>query len=188
MMPDGPDGARPINCFALVTYISGPLGTFLDTLRRDLVPSCTPRAHVTILPPRPLAGPTSAAIQALDAGIADLACFEIETRSVEIFEDTSVIYIGLGAGKAELQRMHERLSTGPLAYCEPFPYHPHLTVAQDLQPDQVERLYEEAKRRWAEYTGPRTFPADNITFVQNTDRNRWLDLAHWSLGAVPSVR
>ena len=35
-MSGGNNGAVPINCFALVTYIPGPLGEFLDQLRREL--------------------------------------------------------------------------------------------------------------------------------------------------------
>jgi 2'-5' RNA ligase len=188
MMLCGDDGAQPINCFALVTYIPGELGAFLDDLRRDLVPGCLPRAHVTVLPPRTLAGPTELAVEELDREIKDLAAFEIESRAVEVFEETSVIYIGLGSGRGELRRIHDILNAGQLRYQEPFPYHPHITVAQEFQREQVEELKQEAQRRWAEYKGNRNFPVESITFVQNTSRNRWLDLAHWTLGAVPTVR
>ena len=44
-----------LNVFALVIYIPDPLGRFLDDLRRELVPGCNPHAHVSVLPPRPLA-------------------------------------------------------------------------------------------------------------------------------------
>jgi 2'-5' RNA ligase len=188
MMLSGDDGARPINCFALVTYIPGELGAFLDELRRDLVPGCIPRAHVTILPPRPLAAPTGLAIEELGAEIRDLAAFEIETRTIEVFGETSVIYIGLGSGLTELERMHDILNAGQLRFDEPFPYHPHVTVAQEIRPEQVQELREEAVRRWAAYKGSRTFAMDSITFVQATSCNRWLDLAHWTVGAVPTAR
>jgi 2'-5' RNA ligase len=187
-MSCGNDGAVPINCFALVTYIPDPLGEFLDHLRRDLVPNCVPRAHVTVLPPRQVSVPAGAAVEQLGAWMADMPAFEIEARDVEIFENTSVIHIGLGAGRAELERMHERLNSGPLAFAEPFSYHPHITLAQDLEPGQVLPLFEEAKRRWRDFKGPRRFAADTVTFVQNTDRNRWLDLARWSLNELRPVR
>ncbi len=187
MMPCGDDGSTPINCFALVTYIPGELGVFLDDLRRELVPGCIPRAHVTILPPRPIPGPTQKAVEELDAEIRDLAPFGIEPRSVELFEETSVIYIGLGAGRHELKRIHKVLNTGQLEYQEPFPYHPHITLAQELEHQDVSRVYEEARRRWMDYQGKRSFPVESITFVQNTNGNRWLDLAHWTLGAVPTI-
>ncbi len=44
-----------LNVFALVIYIPDPLGRFLDDLRTALVPGCNPHAHVSVLPPRPLA-------------------------------------------------------------------------------------------------------------------------------------
>ncbi len=187
-MSSGQNGAMPINCFALVTYISGELGAFLDELRCDLVPSCMPKAHVTILPPRPLGAPTALAIDELNAEIADLAAFEVEATSVQIFQNTSVIYIDLGNGRDALRDIHEKLNTGHLAFGEPFEYHPHITVAQELRTEQVGELRAEATRRWTEYRGTRRFPVESMTFVQNTSNNRWLDLAHWSLGAVPSVR
>ncbi len=187
-MSGGNNGAVPINCFALVTYIPGPLGEFLDHLRRELVPACVPRAHVTILPPRPVLAPTRTAVEQLSEWIAGVTTFEIETRQVEIFETTSVIYINLGGGRRELEEIHNRLNAGHLGFSEPFGYHPHITLAQELSPDQVARVREEAERRWAEYEGPRTFPAEKVTFVQNTSDNRWLDLAHWTLGAVSTVR
>ncbi len=188
MMPCGDDGSTPINCFALVTYIPGELGVFLDDLRRDLVPGCLPRAHVTILPPRPIGGPTQKAVEELDSEIRELAPFGIETCSVERFEETSVIYIGLdGNGRRELKRIHGLLNAGQLEYQEPFTYHPHITLAQELAPRDVDRVQEEARRRWREYKGKRSFPVESITFVQNTNGNRWLDLAHWTLGAVPTM-
>src|SRR3981081_560802 len=45
-----------LNVFALVIYVPDPLGSFLDEMRRELVPGCNPHAHVSVLPPRPLAG------------------------------------------------------------------------------------------------------------------------------------
>ena len=50
-----------INSFALVSYIPEPLAGFLDRLRQELVPNCFLRAHVTILPPRPICSSPEAA-------------------------------------------------------------------------------------------------------------------------------
>jgi 2'-5' RNA ligase len=187
-MHSGSGKGNPINCFALVTYITEPLGSFLDVLRRELVPGCLPRAHVTILPPRTLSVPTPIVVEELNSEIAELAPFEVQLKDVKCFEKTSVIYIDLGAGRAELQKIHDRLNQGALEFAEPFPYEPHITLAQELKPEQVEAVFEEARRQWAGFGFARSFPAETITFVQNTDSNSWVDLAHWTLGAVPSVR
>jgi 2'-5' RNA ligase len=187
-MNTGEDGAALINRFALVAYIPDPLGSFLDALRREIVPASAVRAHVTILPPRPLEAPVESAVAELHAEIADLASFEIEVQCAAVFDGTSVIYLGLGAGSSELHRIHGRLNRGLLEFSEPFPYHPHITLAQDLRPEEVGNVFEEAKRRWAEHAGSRSFPVETITFVRNTSQNGWMDLAHWTLGAVPSLR
>ena len=179
------EGLDPINCYALVTYIPDRLGGFLDQLRRELVPTCLPRAHVTILPPRPLHGQVPPAIETLGRRITDLPAFEIEAGAVEIFAASAVIYIGIGAGRRELCSMHDLLNAAPLDFEEPFRYHPHITLAQELKPEDLAAVFETARRRWAEYRGPRAFPLESLTFVQNTLQNRWLDLAHWTLGAVP---
>lgn len=183
----GGNGAEPINCFALVTYISGRLGEFLDDLRRELVPACTPSAHVTILPPRPLAVGPDEAWDHIHPTVRDFPAFEVKTATVEIFDSTSVIFVGLATGKEELRQMHDRLNRGPVGFDEPHSYHPHITLAQELHPDDVPQVLEKARARWAEYTGERSFSADTVTFVQNTSCNRWLDLAHCQLG-VPSIR
>jgi 2'-5' RNA ligase len=188
LMSCGNNGATGINCYALVTYIPARVGEFLDQLRCELVPTCLPRAHVTILPPRPVSEPTAAALEQLDIRMAEAPAFEIEVRQVEVFSNTSVIYLGLGAGREELIRMHDQLNAGPLAFAEPFEYHPHVTLAQGIAGDEVLRIQEVATRRWAEFQGRRAFPVERVTFVQNTSDNRWLDLAHWTLGAVPTVR
>ena len=182
------EDGKPINCFALVTYIPEPLGSFLDVLRRDLVPGCLPRAHVTILPPRTISAPTPVVVEELNARIAELAPFELELGEVTMFEATSVIYIELKAGREELGRIHDILAQGPLDYKEPFGYEPHVTLAQELKPEEVSAVFEEARRQWAALAPARSFPVETMTFVQNAGGNSWLDLAHWTLGAVPSLR
>jgi 2'-5' RNA ligase len=181
------DGVEPVNAFALVTYIPEPLGRFLDDLRRELAPAFFPRAHVTILPPRALAVAPTVAWEHVYTGIKDYPPFEIVAGDLEMFEHTSVIHIGIGAGKRVLFQMHDQLNSGPAAYDEPFVYRPHITLAQDLHPDDVEDAYALAHRRWNEYTGQRWFAVDRVTFVQNTNRKRWLDLAEARLG-IPTAR
>jgi 2'-5' RNA ligase len=187
-MSSGSGDGLPINCFALVTYIPEPLSSFLDDLRRELSPGSLPRAHVTILPPRPLAVPSGEAIAEISKAISKMAAFEIEVCSVEIFQATSVIYISLGGGRGELQRIHDVLNTGALEFSEPFSYWPHLTLAQDIGPEQVASMMALAERRWAEYRGSHLIRVETLSFVQSTETGRWLDLAHWTLEPVPSVR
>ena len=173
-----------LNVFALVIYIPGPLGDFLDDLRRELVPSYDPHAHVSVLPPRPLAVEwqyASAQIKTLTEGRAP---FDVELTRIGVFPVTDVIYIEVGAGASELRRMHQAMNFSSMEFQEPFSYHPHSTLAQGLPHDGVQAANELAVRRWAEFRGSRTFRAEQAVFVQSTLRNCWIDLAEYSLGAV----
>lgn len=174
-----------LNVFALVIYIPDPLGRFLDDLRRELVPLYNPHAHVSVLPPRPLLVDWRLASEQLRGLTDNWAPFEIALTEVNIFPLTKVIYIELGRGASELRRMHGAMERDALAFEEPYEYHPHVTLAQEIDGQNVEALAECAARRWREYRGPRSFRAERAMFVQNTLQNCWIDLAEYSLGAVP---
>jgi 2'-5' RNA ligase len=103
--------------------------------------------------------------------------FRVELGSIEVFEDTNVIYLSIGAGFRELVQMHSALNQGPLRFAEPYEYHPHVTLAQQLTTDQVEAAATLARRRWKEFPYSHSFTVDRLTFVQNTVENRWADLA-----------
>lgn len=171
-----------INSFALVTYIPGPLAGFLDRLRQELVPNCFLRAHVTTLPPRPISSTPEVAWERIRTLTQQLAPFDIQLGGVEVFPASDVIYIQVGAGSEVLKQMHDAMNVDPLEYREEFPYHPHITLAQHLKPDEVDELVQVARDRWAECPFPKTFRADRVVFVQNTRRDEWLDLGEFLLG------
>jgi len=108
--------------------------------------------------------------------------FDIELTTVGLFPGTDVVYIEVGQGAAELRKLHAVMNTGELAFNEPFLYHPHITLAQDLPPEGVAPAHERAIRRWSEFTGSRIFRAERTVFVQNTVEDCWVDLAEYPLG------
>jgi 2'-5' RNA ligase len=171
-----------INSFALVSYIPEPLADFLDRLREELVPNCFLRAHVTILPPRPISSKPEAAWGTVRTLAPRFAPFDVEMTQVEVFPVSDVIYVGIGRGRDEMERMHAGLNVDGLKFPEPYPYHPHITLAQDLKGDEVDELARVARTRWAESTVPKTFRVDEVFFVQNTRRKEWLDLGESALG------
>ncbi|SRR5579875_46732 len=165
-----------INSFALVSYLPDPLAGFLDRLRHELVPQCEPRAHVTVLPPRPLTAAPEEAWRDLEKALREVEPIRVELGQVEVFPVTQVLYLSIGAGHNELKRLHQALNRGLLRFEEPFRYHPHVTLAQDLEPQQVAGAVELAGARWREFQQSRGFTVDRLTFVQNTLENRWMDL------------
>jgi 2'-5' RNA ligase len=174
------EGSR-INSFALVSYLPEPLGGFLDRLRSELVRESHAKAHLTLLPPRPILCPADEAWQELKARLQDFPPFRVELEDIEIFPVSQVIYVSVGLGRAELERMHYKLNAGGVEFREPFSYHPHVTVTQDLEPETVAAAAETAARCWREFPHRRDFLVDRLTFVQNTLDNRWIDLARSEL-------
>ena len=171
-----------LNSFALVSYISGPLAAFLDEVRHDFAPASRAKAHVTVLPPRPLRpspdpADRNAAWDELRNCLRDIHPFHVELGEVEVFPETQAIYISLRSGLQELELLHDRLNTGRLAFQEPYLYHPHVTVAQELSPEDVPSAAQFARWRWNEYRHARSFALERLTFVQNTPENYWTDLA-----------
>jgi 2'-5' RNA ligase len=171
-----------VNSFALVSYIPEPLAGFLDKLRQELVPNCFLRAHVTILPPRPICSSPEAAWETVRTIVPLFQSFEVELAHVEVFPVSDVIYIEVGRGREEMRTMHQALNTEGFLCHEHYEYHPHVTLAQDLKGDEVDELARVARTRWAESTLPKTFRVDQVVFVQNTRRSQWLDLGESALG------
>ena len=114
--------------------------------------------------------------------------FRIDLGSVEVFAGTKVVYLGLNIGDNHLRAMHDSLNVEALGFAEPFVYHPHVTLAQGLNPDDVLEATELATARWGEFEHSRSFEVETLTFVQNTTNNHWLDLVEYELGSMAGVR
>lgn len=182
------DGVERLNCFALVAYLPNPLAAFLDELRRDLEPATlAPRAHLTILPPRPMAAgsDTTVAWAELKRSVARFGATTVRLGPIEVFPETNVVYVSVAPDvMRHLRQIHDVLNAGPFEFRETYEYHPHLTLAQGLTQDEAEAARAEAVRRWAQYRGNREFVAETLTFVQSSVGNHWHDLAGVTLKAA----
>jgi 2'-5' RNA ligase len=126
--------------FALVAYIPDPLGRFLDDLRLELTPGCRPHAHVTILPPRPLHHEVPETVRQIDEGLKCATPFRVDLGEIEIFDTSHVVYLGVKRGYTQLLQFYSTLNCGCLSYTEPYPYHPHITIAQNVTAEEASRL------------------------------------------------
>jgi 2'-5' RNA ligase len=117
--------------------------------------------------------------------------FSVELREVRQFAESGVIYISLGTGYADLEHLHGRLNSGFCEFPEVWYYHPHVTLAQGLTPGAMARSLDLAVERWHEYHGPRSFPLDRVTFVQNVadekSGDKWADLEGLDLRPAVTV-
>jgi 2'-5' RNA ligase len=122
--------------------------------------------------------------------LCEMSAFELELGDIEVFPITNVIYISILKGFEQLQGMHQQLNCGCVSFSEPFHYHPHITLAQEVPGCEVPAVLDIARRRWRECRYSRAFDLDCLTFVQNsivpeTGASRWLDLASVELQPRP---
>lgn len=170
--------------FAVVCYLPGKLGSFVDRLRSRFDPALAAwLAHVTILPPRPLQSPLQEPLETIRKQCACIDPFEATVRGVSTFWPVSgVVYLSFNEDSERLTQLHNALNCDGLAFQEPFPYIPHITIAQDLDQRRTATVMAEVEHEWARYASERSFRVESLFLVQHTPENRWLDLAPIPLG------
>jgi 2'-5' RNA ligase len=174
--------------YALVAYLKNPAGGFVENLRRELHPDLPQlAAHLTILPPRPLQGTESSALQVLERICGNEVPFEVTLGDVETFIPvTPTVYIRVDAAAARMRELHSKLNTEALGFQEEWPYIPHLTIVKMSAEGLARTAYQMARERWAHYAGSRRILLEKLTFVREDVRegvpNCWVDLASVVLG------
>ena len=134
-----------------------------------------------MLPPRPIDLNIDESIRQIKAEGEDIPPFIVELGPVAVFDKSNVVYLKILRGERELHALHENLNAGQLEYDGPFPYHPHITLAQDLTREESGKLAEIACERWAAYDGPREFCVEELSFVRSYRPGIWQDLAYVDL-------
>ncbi|HXP89089.1 MAG TPA: 2'-5' RNA ligase family protein [Bryobacteraceae bacterium] len=186
-MDDNCGQRAAINSYSLVAYLPEPLAGFVGQLRQELVPDCQARAHITILPPRALACPPDVALGQIRRALYGFQAFTVEFGEVRFFPQTNVVYLSILRGLKELDQLHQALNCGPAGCDETYPYEPHLTLAQQIDPGAMAPAGELVSRRWQEFPHARSFVVESLTFVQNTSDNVWIDLAEIPLSVPVGV-
>jgi len=170
--------------YALVVYLHGPLARLVNGFRRELDPHHSDKlAHISVLPPRPLAISEEAAV-----GEARSCCDKWEPFEIEVAAATSflpvngVVYLELGAGAEQMEQLHRALDQGHLAGPAAYAYVPHITVGQEMNEEETRRVLERVRERLASYHGSRRVLVEKITFVRLMPDCTWCDLAELQLG------
>lgn len=170
--------------YALVAYLDSPAGEFVESLRRELHPHLPHlAAHLTILPPRPLAGAESAALNVLNTLCGEEEPFEVILGCVETFIPvTPTVFIRIDGAATRMCELHRKLNTAELQYQEEWPYIPHLTIVKMGSEPPAQAAFEIARERWENYSGSRRILLEKLTFVREEFPNCWVDLAPIQLG------
>jgi 2'-5' RNA ligase len=171
--------------YALVAYLKSPAGEFVENLRRELHPDLPHMpAHLTILPPRPLRGSETAALQALERICGAEEPFEVSLGPVETFIPvTPTVFIRIDGSAEHMADLHRKLNIAELHFQEEWPYIPHLTIVKMGSEPPAQAAFEIAHQRWQNYSGSRRILLERLTFVREDSPNCWVDLAPVRLGS-----
>ena len=175
-----PDCGQGQTLIGVSIAIPEPWASFLVDARRsfgdaqaDSVPP-----HVTIV------GPTVVDNCAVDSVIEHLESvagaadpFQIILRGTGTFRPTSpVVFINVVQGIVELERLEQAARRGPLAQKTRFRYHPHVTVAQDVPEEGLDRAFEELA------TFQIAFEAAEFWLYDHTEEGVWRRNRSFGLG------
>lgn len=108
-----------------------------DPLARRIPP------HVTLLPPTSVKAEQLDRVEEHLRGVAAAAvAFAVELRGSATFRPVSpVVFVPLVTGIAGCERLQVAVRAGMRVREERFPYHPHVTVAQDVSDAELDRAY-----------------------------------------------
>ncbi len=170
--------------YALVAYVRGTTGEFVENLRRELHPALPYlAAHLTILPPRPLQGTENSALQDLERICSQETPFQVNLGAMESFVPvTPTVYITVDGAARRMCELHRKLNTGALEYKEEWPYVPHLTIVKLSGEQPAREALLTARDRWNHFNGSRLISVEKLTFVREDEQHCWIDLAPVLLG------
>jgi 2'-5' RNA ligase len=126
--------------------IPDPYGPELQKYRAefgDPMASSIP-THVTLLPPTEI---DDADLGLIDDHLLEVAArfpkFRIRLRGTATFRPISpVVFVPLAEGISSCEVLQSQVRSGPLQVELRFPYHPHVTVAHDLEKEALDRAYD----------------------------------------------
>ncbi|MBO4205541.1 2'-5' RNA ligase family protein [Micromonospora echinofusca] len=161
--------------------IPEPWGPFLTRCRADAgdpLAADIP-AHVTLLGPTEL---PVASLPAVEEHLATVAAahppYTLHLRGTGTFRPvTQVVFVAVAAGISECELLAAAISSAPELQREArFPYHPHVTVAQDVPAEALDKVYEDL----ADFSA--LFEVDCFTLFSHSGQARWQPRRDFRLG------
>jgi 2'-5' RNA ligase len=136
----------PERTIGVAVAVPEPFGSELQGWREsfgDPLASAIP-THVTLLPPTVVDDPALARVEAHLAAVAGRQQpFEIHLRGTGTFRPVSpVVFVALAEGIAHCERLESVVRSGPLQRDLSFNYHPHVTVAHQLDDDVLDEAFD----------------------------------------------
>lgn len=134
--------------------------------------------HVTLLPPTPVACERLPQIEAhLGAAALGSAPFVMHLSGTGTFRPASpVVFVQVARGVADCEVLERAIRCGPLERELAFPYHPHVTVAQEVNDESLDCAYEGMSGFVAR------FPVTHFVLFSRDEDRRWQWRTEFLLG------
>jgi 2'-5' RNA ligase len=99
--------------------------------------------HITLLPPTPVRADALEEVEDhLRTAAATQEPFVMHLAGTGTFRPTSpVVFVQVATGVSQCETLERAVRSGPLARELDFPYHPHVTVAQDVDDAALDEAY-----------------------------------------------
>lgn len=135
--------------------------------------------HVTLLPPTPVpAGALGEIEEHLRQAATAAEPFVMHLSGTGTFRPTSpVVFIQISRGVSDCEVLEKAIRTGPLGRELAFPYHPHVTVAQEVDDGALDEAYDGLSGFVAR------FPVTTFTLFRRDGDSRWTVCTEYPLGA-----
>ncbi|WP_432834971.1 2'-5' RNA ligase family protein [Dactylosporangium sp. CA-092794] len=137
-------------------------------------------AHVTLLGPTEIA---AADLPGIHRHLCEVAkahrSFTVQLRGTGTFRPvTQVVFVAVAAGISECEQLHDAvLAADAIRAAARFPYHPHVTVAHDVSPAQLDAAF----AGLAGYEA--SFAVAAFTLFEHDDGGRWRRYAEYPLAS-----
>lgn len=153
--------------------IPQPHATVLTNWRREVGDPAADLIwpHVTLLPPTPVLLEHMSDVEAhLSVAAATVDPFDMHLAGTGTFRPASpVVFVQVARGLAECELLERAVRIGPLDRELEFPYHPHVTVAQEVDDAALDTVYDGL----AGYVA--RFPVNHFVLFSRDAEHRW----HW---------
>ena len=161
--------------------IPQPWGAELDAHRAWTGDPAAPMvpAHVTLLGPTEVDTDALPAVEKhLEAVASAQPPFTIHLRGTGTFRPvTEVVFVSLAMGISECELLAEAITRSEdIRRDSRFPYHPHVTVAQDVAPDALDAVFDDLAAFSAR------FPVSSFTLFSHGGEGPWRPRRDFPLG------
>nr|MCW2728473.1 2-5 ligase [Aeromicrobium sp.] len=160
--------------------VPDPYGTLLREKRADFGDPMaeTVPSHVTLIPPTEVAADELDIVcKALDRASAALPPFPMRLRGTGTFRPVSpVVFVAVSQGISYTEMLAECVRTALDSPAPQFPFHPHVTVAHNLDDSSLDRAYDDLRDFECQFT------VSEFALYHHEDGSGWVPQRTFSLG------